>query len=122
MKIKRFEDAIAWQKGQDLAVWVYQQFGGLRDFSFKDQICRASVSISNNFAEGFDRNSDREFLHYLFIARGSNSEVKSMCYLAHRLQYIDDTQLLEGLSRCDEVGKIINGFISSILKTQPPKD
>ncbi|MFZ4632834.1 MAG: four helix bundle protein [Saprospiraceae bacterium] len=85
MKIKRFEDAIAWQKGQDLAVWVYQHFGGLRDFSFKDQICRASVSISNNFAEGFDRNSDREFLHYLFIARGSNSEVKSMCYLAHRL-------------------------------------
>ncbi len=124
MKINSFEDAFAWQKGQELAVWVYQNFGSLRDFSFKDQICRAAVSVSNNIAEGFDRGSDRDFLKYLYIARGSNSEVKSMIYLAHKLIFIDETTRNRGIGLCDEVGKLLNGFISALLKanqpTQPP--
>jgi four helix bundle protein len=85
MTINRFEDIIAWQKAQDLAFLVYTHFGNLRDFSFKDQICRASVSISNNIAEGFERNSDKDFARFLYIAKGSTSETKSMLYLAKRL-------------------------------------
>lgn len=116
MKINSFEDAFAWQKSQELAVWVYQNFGSLRDFSFKDQICRTVVSVSNNIAEGFDRGSDRDFLKYLYIARGSNSEVKSMIYLAHKLAFIDETTRNRGIGLCDEVGKLLNGFISSLLR------
>jgi len=122
MKINRFEDAIVWQKGQSLAVWVYQTFGHIKDFSFKDQICRAAVSVSNNFAEGFDRGSDRDFLRFLFIARGSNSEVKSMIHLALKLQFIDEPTHQRGISQCDEVGKILNGFITALLKASPPPD
>ena len=55
MKIERFEEIIAWQKAQDVAVDIYFSFSNAKDYSFKDQICRASVSISNNIAEGFDR-------------------------------------------------------------------
>ena len=55
MVIQKFEDIIAWQKAQDLAVEIYSTFRELNDFAFKDQICRAVVSISNNIAEGFDR-------------------------------------------------------------------
>ena len=62
MGIEKFEDLIAWQKAQVLAVEIYGKFGGSRDFGFKDQICRASVSISNNIAEGFDRKTNKEFI------------------------------------------------------------
>ena len=48
MKVIKFEDLIAWQKSQDLAVDIYKEFGQSKDFGFKDQICRAVVSISNN--------------------------------------------------------------------------
>lgn len=68
MKIQKFEDIIAWQKTQDLAVAIYKSFNDSRDFGFKDQIQRASVSISNNIAEGFDRMSDKEFVRFLYTS------------------------------------------------------
>jgi four helix bundle protein len=89
VKVKRFEDLFVWQKGQDLAVLTYDTYRDNRDWGFKDQICRASVSVSNNIAEGFDRESDPDFARFLTIARTSSNEVKSMTYLAYRLGYID---------------------------------
>lgn len=68
MKITKFEEIIAWQKGQDLAVDIYGLFSNLRDYGFKEQIQRASVSISNNITEGFDRMSDKEFVRFLNIS------------------------------------------------------
>ena len=66
--IKSFEELKVWQKSQDLAVVIYQQFAELKDFGFKDQVQRAAVSISNNIAEGFDRNTNKEFARFLYIA------------------------------------------------------
>lgn len=86
MAIQKFEDIIAWQKAQDLAIEIYYEFSNLRDYGFKDQICRAVVSISNNIAEGFDRSSDADFSRFLYISIGSCSEVKSMLYLAVRFK------------------------------------
>jgi len=117
MGIQKFEDIIAWQKGQDITVAIYASFDNLRDRSFKDQICRASVSISNNIAEGFDRQSTKEFIRFLYIALGSNSEVKSMLYLAKRLKYIDNTNTDFLIELSKEVAKIIRGLIKAL---QPP--
>lgn len=61
MAIERFEDIIAWQKAKELTVGIYQLFAESRDFGFKDQIQRASVSVMNNIAEGFERKSNNEF-------------------------------------------------------------
>jgi four helix bundle protein len=85
MKIERFEDIIAWQKAKELSVRVYSLFSESRDFGFRDQIERASVSVMNNIAEGFERKSNKEFIHFLFIAKGSCGEVRSMLYLAKEL-------------------------------------
>ncbi|MFH1050798.1 MAG: four helix bundle protein [bacterium] len=82
MIIIRFEDIIAWQKAQDLAVEIYHIFKQNKDYGFRDQILRAVVSISNNIAEGFERNSDNDFVRFLFISKSSCSEVKSMLYLS----------------------------------------
>jgi len=116
MVIKRFEDIIAWQKAQDLAVEIYSHFGQSRDFGFKDQICRAVVSISNNIAEGFERRGDKQFIHFLYIALGSCSEVRSMSYLAKRLNYIDDPIQSEILEQCHEINRLLYGLIKSIKK------
>ncbi|NQU81511.1 MAG: four helix bundle protein [Bacteroidetes bacterium] len=61
MKIERFEDIIAWQKAKDLTIDIYTHFKDNRDFAFKDQIQRASVSVMNIIAEGFERGSDADF-------------------------------------------------------------
>ena len=66
MTIQKFEDIIAWQKAQDLSVDIYNIFREIRDYSFRDQICRASVSVSNNIAEGFDR-AVTQILHASYI-------------------------------------------------------
>ena len=71
MAIEKFEDIIGWQKALDYAVDIYSAFGDLRDFSFKKQLCTASVSISNYIAEGVDRQSKKEFVRFLYIALGS---------------------------------------------------
>ncbi|WP_420604341.1 four helix bundle protein [Flagellimonas sp.] len=78
-----------WQKSQDLAVEVYAIFSKTNDFGFRDQITRASVSISNNIAEGYERQSNADFKRFLYFALASNSEVRSMLYLSERLNYTD---------------------------------
>ncbi len=117
MGIQKFEDIIAWQKAQVLAIEIYKIFNSQKDFGFKDQICRASVSISNNIAEGFDRSSDAEFVRFLYIAAGSCSEVKSMLYLAEKLNYINSNQKEELINNCNEISKIIRGLIN-VLNTK----
>jgi four helix bundle protein len=116
MTIVKFEDIIAWQKAQDLAVEIYGTFRGLNDFNFRSQICRAALSISNNIAEGFDRNTDREFARFLYIAAGSCSELRSMLYLAWRLQYLDSKKEQELLKKANELSKVLFGLIKSIAR------
>ena len=116
MKIQRFEDILAWQKAQDFAVNVYEVFGNIKDFGFKDQILRAVVSISNNIAEGFNRSSDADFVRFLYMALGSCSETRSMLYLAERLGYLSNKQKLSFIESSNEISKIIRGLIKSIIK------
>ena len=66
---------------------IYKLMANNPDYGFKDQIQRASVSIMNNIAEGFEYNLDSVFVHHLNIAKGSCSEVKSMLYLCEDLKY-----------------------------------
>ena len=119
MKIQKFEDIIAWQKAQEHAVFIYACFNQLNDYGFKNQICRAVVSISNNIAEGYNRQSNKEFSRFLYIALGSASEVKSMAYLAYRLQYISAIERDKILDKTSEIGRLIQGFIKSLRKPSP---
>jgi four helix bundle protein len=78
MGFKRFEEIIAWQKAQELAVFIYISFKHNTDWDYRPQICRAVLSISNNIADSFERGSNTEFRRFLRIAAGSSREVKSM--------------------------------------------
>ena len=101
MAIQKFEDiVVAWQKAQDMSVQVYANFKMLKDYGFRDQICRASVSVSNNIAEVFDRSSHSDFRRFLYISLASCSEVKSMLYLTERLEYLNGEKAIGIREQC----------------------
>src|SRR5690554_5009008 len=108
MKIARFEDILVWQKAKELNILLYKTLSSCKDYSFRDQILRASVSIMNNSAEGYERNGNKEFRNFLYIAKGSSAEVRSMLYLASELKYIarQEYENLNGLSI--EVSKMLS--------------
>jgi four helix bundle protein len=114
MAIERFESSIAWQKSKVLCIEVYKSFDMIKDFGFKDQIQRAAVSVMNNIAEGFERKSNKEFAHFLYIAKGSCGEVRSMLILAKELNKISEEVHNKLTSLAEEVSKIISGLIKSI--------
>src|SRR3989344_855632 len=114
MKIEKFEDIISWQKGIELSSIVYDIFKSNRDYGFRDQIQRAAVSISNNIAEGFERQSNKELSKFLYIAKGSAGEVRSMLSIALKLNYINQNQFNDLQNRCVEISRLISGFIKSI--------
>ncbi|MBD3281859.1 four helix bundle protein [Candidatus Uhrbacteria bacterium] len=114
MSIKSFTDILAWKKSRILAKEIYVSFSKSRDFGFRDQIQRASVSVMNNIAEGFGRRGNKEFAYHLRVAKGSCLEVQSMLFLALDLGYIDTNRFDELMLISVQVHQLINAFISSI--------
>lgn len=114
MKITKFEDILSWQKAQKLSIFIYVLFKTNRDFSFKDQIQRASVSVSNNIAEGFEKKSNNELKYFLYIAKGSCGEVRSMAYTALELKYIQQQNFDEISTSCLEIARLLSGLIRTL--------
>ncbi|MBA3758262.1 four helix bundle protein [Candidatus Saccharibacteria bacterium] len=118
MKTQSFKDLVTWQKAADLAVSIYGEFKDCKDFSFRDQIQRATISISNNVAEGYAKRSDKAFRNFLMIAKGSCAEVESMLLIAHKLGYISEAKQQTLLEQTEEVGRLLSGFVRKL----PAKD
>ena len=115
MKVKRHEDLIVWQKAMQLSRMVYlvqKQLPKEEVYVLGDQIRRAAVSVPSNIAEGFGRETDKEFRHFLSIARGSLYEVKTQLQLAASLDYLKIDSDLEAL--IDETGRLLNGLSRSL--------
>jgi four helix bundle protein len=121
MKIQNFEDIEAWKEARLLVKEVYQSFTSIKDYSFRDQIQRAALSIMSNIAEGFDRGSNREFIQFLVIARGSVSEVKSLSYAALDIGHMNDDIFKKILERCLKLTNLINGFIRYLRNSDRKK-
>jgi len=114
MKIERFEDILAWQKSKSLTLHIYKLFRDSKDYGFKDQIQRAAVSVMNNIAEGFERRTNKEMTNFLFIAKGSCGEVRSMLQIALELQYIKEEDFKENRSISIEISKMLTGLIKTL--------
>ncbi len=122
VKLKRFEDLRVWQEAKELTLIVYSMFQGSKDFGFKDQIQRASVSVMNNIAEGFERGSDAEFIRFLFIAKSSAGEVRSMVYLAQDLKYLNIETSEDLLIRLQRLSGSIANLIKYLKNKKQPLD
>ena len=114
MKFDRFEDIIAWQKSKLMTVEVYKLFESCRDFSFRDQIRRASVSVMNNIAEGFERKTNNEFKYFLYVSKGSCGEVRSMLLLAEELGMVPKEEASKLSQKAEEISKILSGLIKTL--------
>ncbi len=114
MFITKFEDVVAWQKAGELSNLLYNKFKDNRNFTFRDQILRASVSIMNNIAEGFERGTKSELRRFLYIAKGSNAEVRSMLYLARKIKYITDEEFIKYRGLTIEISKLLACFIKNL--------
>lgn len=120
-KIEHFEDINAWQKARQLVTEIYkvttqnEEFS--KDFGLKDQIRRASVSIMSNIAEGFSRQTDKEFIQFLYVAKGSASEAQNQLYVAFDLKYISEADFKKLYELSEETTKLISGFIKYLKGT-----
>jgi four helix bundle protein len=117
---QRFEDLPVWQKSKGLAVDIYKATNKgeiAKDFSFRDQIRRSTISISSNIAEGFEKGTTREFIRSLFIAKGSAGELRSQLIIAAELDFINHTDTLNFISTTEEISRQLSGYIQS-LKAQ----
>ena len=115
----RFEDLDSWTVARELANLIYmlgRESGFSKDYGFKDQIQRAAVSVMNNIAEGFERGSNKDFAKFLFIARASAGEVRSMLYLALDQKYITDEQFKEAYKLCVRDSQLCWGLIKHLQK------
>ena len=122
MKITTFEDIKAWQASRVLAKMVYDTVksnkGSSNDYKFREQIQSAAVSIMSNIAEGFSRRTTKEFIQFLFIAKGSAAEVQSQLYIALDQGYINQERFNELYSKSDEVARLLSGFIQYLLRAE----
>jgi len=112
--LKKFEELDVWKDSIHLAKEIYlltQQDLFKNDWSLKDQIRRAAVSVSNNIAEGFEYNNNNFFIKYLKIAKGSCGEVRSMIQLLHEINYIDEIQKDAYLTIASELSNKIGGLL-----------
>lgn len=114
MKIEKFEDIISWQKSKELTLLIYKALRVCRDYGYKDQLQRASVSIMNNIAEGYERRTNNDFRHFLYIAKGSSGECRSLLDLGLELGYFSNEDHKKLYELSVEISKLLSGLIKTL--------
>jgi len=121
MSGKSFEDLIAWQKTRILVRKVHEVSNkGLfkKDYSLRNQICRASVSAMSNVAEGFEREGDKEFAQFLSQAKASCGEVRSQLFVALDLGYVNEVEFNALRNLALETSRVIAGLIGYLKQSE----
>jgi len=113
-----FEDLLVWQKSIDFAEAVIKTIdlfkAPRKHYRIIEQLESAAISISSNIAEGKGRFSKKEFIHYLYISRGSLFETISLLILIRRLTWIGEEKLIELKLMGEEIAKMLNSLIKSV--------
>ena len=109
-----------WQDARSLAKCIYQisSVGKLsKDFGLRDQIQRASVSVMSNIAEGYERDSNKEFIKYLGYSKGSVGEVRSLLYVVLDNEYINENKFTELFEQCVAISQQLSNFEKYLRKS-----
>lgn len=123
-KVNSFEELNIWIESRSFNKKLYKILNnGLfdKDYDLKRQIRRASISISSNIAEGFERNTDKEFIQFLYYAKGSAGEVRSQLFLSLDLNYIKKDDFDKLYSQITEISKMIGGMIKYLKNSYKNK-
>ena len=112
-----YKKLAVWQKSMDLVMEIYdltEAFPDEEKFGLSSQMQRAAVSIPSNIAEGYGRSSDKEFYHFLHIARGSLYELQTQMYIAAGREYIDGKVVDHMDSTIEEISRMISGLLKRL--------
>lgn len=120
-KFNSFEEIISWQKARVLNKLIYKLTNNnnsfSKDYGLRNQIRKSSISISSNIAEGFERETTKEFIRFLYIAKASAGEFRSQLYLAYDLDYVNEEDFEKVKLNVNEVSKLISGLIKYLITT-----
>jgi four helix bundle protein len=113
--IERFEELEVWKVSMDLCTAIYtltKDENFTRDFGLKDQIRRSAVSVPSNISEGYERDSKKQFLYFLIVAKGSCGELRTQLKIARNLNYLDEQTYITVNEQCLSVSRQLKGFIN----------
>ncbi|WP_421710981.1 four helix bundle protein [Alcanivorax sp.] len=110
----RFEKLEVWQRSVELSVEVYEHFAGHRDFGFRDQITRSSLSLPSNIAEGYERLSDREKALFLNYAKGSAGELRTQVHIGSRIGYIPEDVGSRWIDEVEQLSRMLFAIIRTM--------
>lgn len=113
---RSFEELDVWKNACQLSVDLYRNLKDLKDWGFRDQACRSVVSVPSNIAEGFERGSTKEFIRFLFIAKGSAGELRTQLHLAIELEYLHKEVGLKLIDQCKHISAMIQNLITSLRR------
>lgn len=121
MRVARFEELTSWQEATSLAIEVYRisidgELG--KDFGLRDQLRRAAVSISSNIAEGKERETLKEFIRFLYIAKDSAGELRTQLFIAHQIGYLENSKYIELTQKVEKISGMIGNLIKSLKKSK----
>ena len=108
-----FEDLDVWQRARQLSANIYKELKDCKDFSFRDQITRAGLSIPSNVAEGFERESTKDCINFLSYAKGSCGEVRTQVYIGVDIGYIDKVTGEKWIKETVEISSMLAGLIKT---------
>jgi four helix bundle protein len=117
----KFEDLEVWKLSMRLSLAIYELFKECKDYGFKDQIQRACVSVPANIAEGDERQTNKEAIHFFYIACGSSAEVRTFLYLAVELKYVSKDKSLDMIERYKKVSAMLYRLIETRKKDSEKK-
>ena len=115
--MSNYEDLEVWELAHKLVLEIYEitkRFPSEEKYRLTDQLCRAVLSIPLNICEGTGRNTNRDFIHFLYIARGSLQETKYILTLSKDLKLINDDEFFHFITECNTIGKMLNSLITSL--------
>ncbi|MEA3252945.1 MAG: four helix bundle protein [Pseudomonadota bacterium] len=109
-----FEKLQVWKRSARLSAELYKTLRDLRDFGFKDQITRSGLSVPSNIAEGMSRSTAKDKRHFLIIARGSCSELRTQIYIGMEIDYVPQDKGREWLQETREISSMLAGLIATL--------
>lgn len=119
--IQKLDDIITWQKAKNLSLAIYRVTNSdlfSKDYGLKDQIRRSAVSIASNVAEGYGRNGNKEFVHFLYIANGSLNELYTQFVIAGELGYIETKEYDNIMNEINDCFKLLGSFINYLKNSE----
>ena len=107
----RFEDMDVWKRSSRLSVNIYRELVDLRDFGFKDQITRSSLSVPSNIAEGFERATGKDKRNFLNYSKGSCAELRTQIYIGMEIGYIPKELGKNWIRETKEISSMLTGLM-----------